>query len=293
MKKILPNHLVNDINSIYYQPQTQRLKGFVNFHFCLIFYVHIINSQVCENCNINNMGGIENHDKKPSWCIVIPAYNEEENIEKVIRDAFDFLCTHIPNHSVLVVDDGSLDRTGEILDDLTREFPRLKVIHHSQNRGIGPSWITAYGNVDSDIVATCPADQQFAPHDFETFLPYVSDYDIITCYRNQSAKTLFRRLLTWLNGQLNFLLFGIKVRDINWVKVYKRWVVKDVEFTRKTPAIETEVVVRALKHKARIKEVYAPYYPRKAGQAVAVNVRYILAIYLDLIKLAWDIRRGR
>jgi glycosyltransferase involved in cell wall biosynthesis len=235
---------------------------------------------------------MEKKDQDLSWCIAIPAYNEEKSIEKIVRDAFDFLTTYTSTYSVLVLDDGSQDQTGKILDKLADEFPRLRVIHRRQNRGIGPSWVDLYKNADADLVATCPADRQFDPHDFEIFLPFVDDFDIITCYRDRSDDRLFRRLITRLNRILNYLLFGIQIRDINWVKVYKRWVLEEIDFLHQTTAIETEIVVKALRRGARVKQVFAPYHPRRTGQSTPVNSRYIWDIYLDLIKLAWESKRG-
>ncbi len=166
---------------------------------------------------------------KQSIEIVIPAYNEEENIKIVVEKSLSWLKKQTKNYLVTVVDDGSSDNTGKILDLLAKEKSKLKVIHHNHNLGIGNSWFDLYKNTTKDIIFTCPADQQFDPMDFSLALPYVKNSDIVSIFRRKKKQYgVFNSILSNLNKEFIYLLFGFKVRDVNWVKMYKKNVLKDL-----------------------------------------------------------------
>jgi glycosyltransferase involved in cell wall biosynthesis len=218
--------------------------------------------------------------------ILIPAYNEEGNIAQVIEKSIKFLKKHTNNYSVLVVDDGSTDNTGKILDKLKIRNKNLRVIHHKKNLGIGHSWYDLYSNSSKNILLTCPADQQFDPKDFEDCLPLIAKADVVSIYRvKKQDYSLFRKFLTFFNKTLIRVLFGLNLKDINWVKIYRRSIFEGLNIQLRSPLIESEILAKAKKRNLKIVEISAPYYPRVAGKSKGSNFKNVTKSINELFSL--------
>ncbi|MDD5192580.1 MAG: glycosyltransferase family 2 protein [Candidatus Nanoarchaeia archaeon] len=217
--------------------------------------------------------------------ILIPAYNEEKNIEEVVQKSLSWLKSQTKNYLVTVVDDGSSDNTGKILDLLAKKNKHANIIHHRKNLGIGKAWRTLYNASSKDIVFTCPADQQFDPLDFSKAMPYLSA-DIISIYRPKKYDySLFRILLTNAHRLIIRIFFGLNIKDINWVKMYKKRFLKELDLKLQSGLIETEILVKAKKRNARIVQVEAPYYFRPYGKSRGAGLRNISQTISELIRL--------
>ena len=224
------------------------------------------------------------------WSLVIPAYNEQDNIIAVLTRALEFLSGISDHYEVILVNDGSADRTGIVADEFAQKHPQVKVIHHPQNRGIGSAWQTLYQAAQGDVIVTCPADQQFDPRDFRLCLPFLDQADIISCYRNIRQDNLLRLAISKVDELLIKKLLEVNVRDINWVKIYKKWVLKETNYKSTSPFIETEIFIRARQKGAKVIEVAAPHYPRKSGKEKGGSIKNIYTATFDLLKFYRSIR---
>ncbi len=218
--------------------------------------------------------------------IAIPAYNEERNIKKVVEKSLSWLKKTTKNYRVLVVDDGSTDNTGKILDFLIKKNKNLEIIRHKKNLGVGAAWNDLYKNASKDIIFTCPADQQFNPKDFSKILPYIEKTDIISIYRPKKEDYSFLRLIiTNINRFLNKILFNLDIKDINWVKMYKKNILKNINLELKSPLIETEIMAKAKKRNAKIIQIEAPYHLRVYGKSKGISFKHLFSSLLELVKL--------
>lgn len=220
-----------------------------------------------------------------SWCIIIPAFNEEQTLRGVVEKTRAVLEDVANGFSILIIDDGSTDNTGQIADDLQRQDTRVQVIHHEGNKGIGVALVSGYTRADADVIGMICSDGQFDPDDLRRFAPYLQDYDIIASFRQDRRDSFYRMLLTRTDRWLVRLLFGLSMRDVNWVKLYKRWVIKRIQLESASPFLETEIVVKAKKMGANITEFPAPYYPRVAGRAKGASLFHLYRTMVDLLKL--------
>src|SRR5260370_41313374 len=133
--------------------------------------------------------------------VVLPAFNEEANVEAVVRKCAAYLETRVPEYELLVVNDGSRDRTGEILDRLVQEFPRLRPLHHPQNRGYGAALRTGFDAAVKRFVFYMAGDGQFDIHHLDLLLPLATaDDHIVTGYRIERRDPFLRRLNAQLFG---------------------------------------------------------------------------------------------
>src|SRR5262245_42126513 len=174
-------------------------------------------------CGLNRDGpegpskGKSNRWRVHALSVVLPAFNEEANIEGVVRSCVAYLADRMPDYELLIVNDGSYDRTGEILDRLAIEFPRLRPLRHPQNRGYGAALRTGFEAVTKRFVFFMDSDGQFDIGDLDLMLPLVTDNThIVAGFRIDRRDPLVRRL----NAKLfsDFLvraLLGVRVRDLN------------------------------------------------------------------------------
>ena len=220
--------------------------------------------------------------------IVLPAFNEEANIEAVVRNCVAYIEQRIPDYELLVVNDGSHDRTGEILDRLTGEFPRLRPLHHPQNRGYGAALRTGFGAASKRFIFYMDGDGQFDIRDLEHLLPLATDDDhIVTGFRIERRDPLMRRLNAKLFG--NFLvrvMLGVRVRDLNCAfKLIPKKVFDRITLESTGALVNAELYGRAVRRGFGIKEVGVHHYPRTAGVQTGAHLSVILRAFYDLARL--------
>ena len=126
--------------------------------------------------------------------MVLPAYNEEANIERVIRQVAAYLDPLGIDYEILPVNDGSRDRTGEILAAVARELPRVKPQIHPQNRGYGAALRTGFDAAVKRYVFYMDGDGQFDIKDLDKLLPLASEDVIVTGFRIERRDPFIRRL---------------------------------------------------------------------------------------------------
>jgi glycosyltransferase involved in cell wall biosynthesis len=220
--------------------------------------------------------------------VVLPAFNEEANIETVVRNCAAYLDVRLPDYELLVVNDGSRDGTGEILDRLVSELPRLKPLHHAQNRGYGAALRTGFGAASKRFVFYMDGDGQFDIHDLDLLLPLATDEDhIVTGFRIERRDPFMRRLNAKLfGGFLVRIMLGVRVRDLNCAfKLIPKKVFDQITLESPGALINAELYGRAVRRGFGIKEVGVHHYPRTAGVQTGAHLSVILRAFYDLARL--------
>ncbi len=220
--------------------------------------------------------------------VVLPAFNEEANVEKTVRAVAAYLDQKPIDYEVLVVDDGSADRTGAIIDALAKELPRLRPLHHPQNRGYGAALRTGFDAARLRFVFYMDGDGQFDIRDLDRLLPLATDDDhIVTGYRITRQDPLMRRLNAKLfGGWLVRVLLNVRVRDLNCAfKLIPRKVLQAVRLESTGALINAELYGRAVRKQFGIKEVGVHHYPREAGVQTGAHVSVIARAFYDLFRL--------
>jgi glycosyltransferase involved in cell wall biosynthesis len=228
--------------------------------------------------------------------VVLPAFNEAANIEQVVRDCAAYLEQRMPDYELLVVNDGSRDRTGEILDRLATELPRLRPLHHPQNRGYGAALRTGFDAATKPFVFYMDGDGQFDIRDLDQLLPLATDDEhIVTGFRIERRDPFIRRLNAKLfGGWLVRLLLNVRVRDLNCAfKLIPKRVLDSITLESTGALINAEMYGRAVRKGFRIKEVGVHHYPRTAGVQTGAHLSVILRAFYDLFRLRQKIVSGR
>ncbi len=224
--------------------------------------------------------------KKTSISIVIPAYNEEENIKWVILNTLKNLPKYFKDFEIIVVDDGSTDKTGVIVDKLIDKNKALRVIHQ-KNGGFSKAMLKGIKAAKKDYVAYMPADGQFLTEDMRHCFKDIKDNDLILGYRGGRPDYSNKRII-YSYGYLLLLslLFNIKYMDVGWVNI---WNTKKVQKLKLQGTggifILTEIVVRFMKKNYKIVEAPSYYHVRKSGEVKNAKFKVIKDTFLSALKL--------
>jgi dolichol-phosphate mannosyltransferase len=218
--------------------------------------------------------------------IVIPCFNEEGALERVVRDIARAAEERDGNFEILIVDDGSRDRSPAIADALEREVPRVRVLRHSKNRGFGAAFTTGVGAAHGDLITLIPADGQFPANDLGRLLAR-AEADVVVGYRIDRKDPVRRRITTTLFYFVMFFVFGIGLRDINWIKLYRRRVLETVRPSFSGIGIDAELMVGARRRGFRFAQTRVGYLARTTGRSTGDDPRRIAQTLLELLRLGF------
>lgn len=217
--------------------------------------------------------------QEPFWLsIVMPTYNEQDIIEKVVRNFCDTVLSRFKKKEFILVDDCSTDATLLILERLQREYPYIQVLANSSNQGHGPSLMRAYHEVKGEYVFHCDSDNQFMAEDFWLIWRKIkeSKLELVMGYRKQRNDPMYRTFMSNALRLFNFVVFGVSCRDINApFKLYTRSCLKKVLFIVPRNAFIPSIlmVLAAHAYGMRINEVAIRHLPRLTGKSFIRNWR--------------------
>jgi len=225
--------------------------------------------------------------KVPSLSFFFPAYNEEANVESVVQKAQRILPEIAQVWEVIPVNDGSKDKTGEIVTRLAAEDPEhVHPVQHEVNRGYGGALISGYAKAKYDLVFFMDGDNQFDLRELTLLIEKVDEGDLILGYRKNRRDPLQRKMNAFLWGTLVKMLFGFRVKDVDCAfKLVKRKVLDRVPLTASGAMISTELLARSHKEGFHFVEVGVTHYPRTAGTQTGANLKVILKAFKELFRL--------
>jgi glycosyltransferase involved in cell wall biosynthesis len=215
---------------------------------------------------------------------VLPAFNEEENIETATRRMAEALVSlEMRDWEVIVVDDGSVDKTGEIVDRLVAEDPdHIRVFHHKPNRGYAEALKTGFTNARHQLIFYTDSDNQFDVREISRLMPLIEDADIVNGFRIYRFDPLTRLVLSWGFNLIVRTMFRIRVRDIDCAfKLYRREVFDKVTIESKKFFVDAEVLAKARYYGFRMVEIGVRHYPRTAGQST-IRPHHVLSTLKEL-----------
>lgn len=228
--------------------------------------------------------------------VFFPAYNEEAHLQKTVEMAIPILKSIASKYEILIVNDGSKDKTGRIATQLAKKYSFVRVINHPVNRGYGGAFKSGLYGAKYDWITFTDADGQFDFAEITKFIKKQKETgaDMVIGFYLKRAVPFIRILGSKVWQLLVFLLFGLKVTDIDCgFKLFRREVVKkitDLEAER-GPFITSEFLIKAKKKGFKIVEVPVHHYPRKAGKATGASLKVIVSGFSDLFRLRQKLSR--
>lgn len=220
--------------------------------------------------------------------VTLPVYNEEAAIERVVLDHADVLNrvgAVVPEWEIVCVDDGSKDRTAEILRGLQARIPQLRVIRQ-ENRGIFGAFTRAYQEAHGSHIFMTGSDGQWPAENLETMLPFLlAGAAVVVGVRTnrQDVYTLARRVISALFNRLPQLLFGVRVEDAGSTKLGIRQVF-DYKLISSSPFFEAERLILAHRRGLRIEFVPIRFLARSGGKAAGASFKNIYTSVKDVVR---------
>ena len=218
--------------------------------------------------------------------LVLPAHNEEGNIEIVVRRALAILPCFCEGFEIIVVNDGSRDMTGAIIDRLARDDTRVKPIHHPVNRGYGGALKTGFNASRLDYVMFMDADRQFEIGDIRHLSPFVPLFDIVAGFRMERSDPIHRRINAEIFNIAVRVLFGVHMRDLDCAfKVFRGDLLRSLDLTTSGALINAEMQAKLRRQGATLVQIGVPHYARVAGQATGGSIRVIIRAMWETVAL--------
>lgn len=225
-------------------------------------------------------------NRLPGISAFFPAYNEEANVGAMVERLRTVLPTISDDYEIIVVNDGSQDRTAEIADGLAAADPHVRVVHHAQNRGYGGALKSGFAASRKAYVFFTDGDGQFDVAEIASLIPYVPEYDVVIGYRIDRAEGGLRRVNAGAWNWLVRRLFGIPSRDVDCAfKLFDRRVFDVVKPEAEGAMISTEILARTVRAGFRVTEVGVHHFPRRHGTPTGANPLVIARAFYELFRL--------
>ncbi len=227
-----------------------------------------------------------------SLSVVLPAYNEEANVESAVEGVSSVAQQLGMDYEIILVNDGSADRTGEIARELMQRIPNFRLVEHYPNRGYGGALRAGFAAAMGDLITFVPADNQFDFREISRLLERLDEADIVSGYRAERQDTFIRKLNGFGWNTLVRLLFGYLCRDIDCgFKLFRREVLEHVTLVSDGAMIDTEFLAGARARGFRIAEVPVTHLPRVAGEPTGANLKVIAKAFRDLVRFRQRLSR--
>jgi dolichol-phosphate mannosyltransferase len=203
--------------------------------------------------------------------VIIPAYNEEKTIARIIKDTNEIFNSNYTNYEIIIINDCSTDKTLELCEEQKKLIKNLKIYSHKKNIGKTKTIMEGLKLTPANILSFIDSDYQYDPRDLPKVISKVIEgYDICSGKRAYRKDSFYRLFMSRSFNTFNRLMFGIKLSDINCgLKAFKRSIFDKIriEYPNAKWFVDTELLGKAYKEKKRICQVNINHYPRKEGNS--------------------------
>lgn len=227
---------------------------------------------------------------RPHLTFFFPAYNEEENVERTVERALAEIGPLVDSLEVVIVDDGSTDRTPQLADALAAAHANVRVVHQA-NRGYGGALRAGFEAAEGRLVGFSDGDLQFDLNEMSRLLERLDDpsrgpVDVVIGYRIRRRDPAHRIFIAKTYNAIVSVLFGLRVRDIDCaMKLFRREVFDGLRLETDSPFLSAELLIKLRARGERIAQVGVNHYPRAAGTNTGASFRKILRTFRDIGKL--------
>ncbi|MCE1166419.1 MAG: glycosyltransferase family 2 protein [Bacteroidetes bacterium] len=210
--------------------------------------------------------------------VFFPAYYDEGNIGKVVNKAVEVLDSlNLKDYEVIIIEDGSPDRTGEVADELAKKHEKVRVIHHEKNMGYGATLKDGFTSAKMDYVFYTDGDNQFDLEEFRKFVALLPYTDIVVGYRKKKQYSLYRKFTSLCYNYLLKLIFGLDYWDIDCAfKIFPTKLFKEIKIDSIDAFIDAEIMLKAHLHGYKTVEMGVTHLPRVDGVSTGARPPVII-----------------
>jgi glycosyltransferase involved in cell wall biosynthesis len=222
---------------------------------------------------------------------MFPAYNDAGTIPSMIVMAFKALAQVTNDYEVIVVNDGSQDRTAEVLAEMARFYPHLRVITHPQNRGYGAALRTGFASASKEWIFYTDGDAQYDPHELADLVAALREgVEWVNGYKIERSDPWHRIIIGRLYHHLVKIVFGLPLRDTDCdFRLFRRSLLDRVQLESDTGTIALEMVKKFSDAGCLVVEVPVHHYHRAYGKSQFFNFPRLWRTGLHLVQLWWKL----
>jgi glycosyltransferase involved in cell wall biosynthesis len=225
---------------------------------------------------------------------VLPAYNEEAALPTTVPELREVLVGLHRPFEIVVVDDGSADATGALLDRLARDDEAVRAVHHPRNLGYGAALKSGFAAARHEWVFLMDADGQFDPRELPAFVRAAGAADFVVGYRPSRADPTHRTLYASIWAMMMSVLLGVGVRDVDCAfKLMRRSYLRRMNLEAGGAFLSAEMLAKARRMGARFAELPVRHLPRRAGSSTGGSLRVLVRAFVELARVGWKTRRFR
>lgn len=230
--------------------------------------------------------------KVSSLTIAIPAYNEEASVSSVIEDALQMGARISTKFQLLLVDDGSTDKTLTIMQEKAKIHKNITIIKHLTNKGFSGAIKSCYRESLHEWIFLAPADGQISMDILPRFIELTPQADVIVGFRTTNPEPLSRKINSYIFHRLYRLLFGVKLKEISTAILWKKTILDSISISAndRSALIQPEVIYKAWKSGAIFKQVGFPYCIRKGGVPKGSDPTMIVITLKEMFRLFRELR---
>ena len=223
--------------------------------------------------------------------LFFPLYKDEATVRTVAEQGIALLRGYATNFEIIIVDDGSPDRSGQIADELAQQHPdAIRVIHHGTNRGYGAAFMTGVAACRHEWICMVDGDNEYAVADLKKMLELRSFYRLIIAFRYRKLYATKRIFISFVYNFVLRRLFRTPFRDISTgIRVIHRSVLEQVNLTSNSPFIGAELAIKSMLAGHPVGELGIQTFPRSFGTGSSTSMRNILLTIRDMLRVRREI----
>lgn len=227
------------------------------------------------------MGQTEEH----TVSIVVPVYNEADHIERSLKEMVERLEELAIKFELIVVESGSTDRSAEIIAEICKNDHRIRLVRQGGRQGMGSAIACGFNQAKADLLFWIDSDMPYDLKFLKRGMDIIADADVVAGYRSRREEPFKRKLYSKVFNVLANVLFGIRLRDINFAfKLFRRKVFDRIDITSKSSFFAAEVLTKCRRRGLKIEQFPVDYDPRKSGKSKLGNIRTVLFLLKEMIR---------
>ena len=228
--------------------------------------------------------------ERPSISVFFPAYNDGGTIASMVVSALLTLQEVTDDYEVIVVNDGSRDYTPKVLDELARQYPQVRVIHHPQNRGYGGALRSGFAAATKDLVFYTDGDAQYDVGELPLLLSRIDGCDMVNGYKIERSDPWHRIVIGRIYQHVIKFLFGLRLKDVDCdFRLMRRSIFQRVHLESNSGVICVELMRKVQDSGFGLAEVPVHHYHRAYGRSQFFNFRRVARVGVGLLRLWWKL----
>lgn len=220
---------------------------------------------------------------KPNVSLFFPVFRDEHTVRRVAEKSLAVLRDVADQYEIVIIDDGSPDRAGEIADQLAREHSCISVVHHPRNLGYGAAIKSGLAKVRYEWICFTDGDDEYDVNDLRKLIALKDFYDLIITFRYAKIYSVDRQLISWVYNAVLRRMFRTHFRDVSTgLKLIRKSLADQILCQSNSPFIGAELTIKAMLKGYRVGEVGIQTFPREFGKGASTSPANIMATMRDM-----------